>query len=407
MEIDQYKYVVGQGNDLSFKSLNHPDVLVEFIPLLKSDRRLRKHFILNFKEVTKAVYPNICTPLSGILEELTGKGFEFEYYCQSDYLKKLCLTSPKNVADNLDDLGLDRIWKFSNSEDIQRIVNSFTERIAQSIVCEQGVLLGLDWSLNEVMDNVLQHSTCNSGYVMAQVHRSQSRIAICVFDNGQGIYNSLKKSSHAPNTPLDALKICVKEGITRDKRVGQGNGLWGLHQIITNNSGILSITSNTAAYQLRGKKTSFIEEIPSLSKGNGGTIVDFQLAYNKEISVSKALGGHEPTNYQLESFEDDHGNVLFKLADRASGTGTRQSGQKLRNELINLYKQSRQSITIDFSGVNVSSSFADELLGKLVVEFGFYGFNNIFKLKNMNETVQAIVQRSVAQRMMEGISKPQ
>ena len=255
------------------------------------------------------------------------------------------------------------------------------------------------------MDNVLQHSTCNFGYVMAQVHRSKSRIVICVFDTEQGIYNSLRKSLHAPSTPLDALKICVKEGITRDKQVGQGNGLWGLHQIVSENSGILSIISNTASYQLVDKKVKFLEDLPSLSKDKGGTTVDFQLAYNKEISVSKALGGHEPTNYQLESFEDDYGNVLFKLSDRPSGTGTRQSGQKLRNELINLYKQSLQSITIDFTGVNISSSFADELLGKLVVEFGFYGFNNIFKLKNMNETVQAIVQRSVAQRMMEGLSK--
>ena len=396
------------GNELLFKSLNHPDVLTEFTQILKSDRRLKKNFILNFREVgIKALYPNVCTPLSGILEDLTNKGFDFEYYYQSEYLKKLCLTKPRKVGDNIDSLGLDRVWKFSNSEDIQKIVNAFTERISQSIVCEPGVLLGLDWSLNEVMDNVLQHSTCDFGYVMAQVHRSKSRIAICVFDTGQGIYNSLRQSLHTPSTPLDALKISVKEGITRDKRVGQGNGLWGLHQIISENSGILAITSNTASYQLVDKKVKFIENLPSLSKDNGGTIVDFQLAYNREISVSKALGGHEPTNYQLESFEDDYGHVLFKLSERASGTGTRQSGQKLRNELINLYKQSLQSITIDFSDVNISSSFADELLGKLVVEFGFYGFNNIFKLKNMNETVQAIVQRSVAQRMMEGLSKQQ
>ena len=52
----------------------------------------------------------------------------------------------------------------------------------------------------------------------------------------------------------------------------------------------------------------------------------------------------------------------------------------------------------------ISSSFADELIGKLVTEFGFYGFNNIFKLKNMNANVQSIVQRSVAQRMMESFN---
>ena len=83
----------------------------------------------------------------------------------------------------------------------------------------------------------------------------------------------------------------------------------------------------------------------------------------------------------------------------------RKSGEKIRFELINVYKQSNKTITLDFANINIiSSSFADELIGKLVTEFGFYGFNNIFKLKNMNANVQSIVQRSVAQRMMESFN---
>ena len=93
------------------------------------------------------------------------------------------------------------------------------------------------------------------------------------------------------------------------------------------------------------------------------------------------------------------------MHDIESGVGTRKSGEKIRNELINVYKQSGNNITLDFANINIiSSSFADELMGKLVTEFGFYGFNNIFKLKNMNSNVQSIVQRSVAQRMMESFN---
>jgi len=96
---------------------------------------------------------------------------------------------------------------------------------------------------------------------------------------------------------------------------------------------------------------------------------------------------------------------LIALHDIESGVGTRKSGEKIRNELINIYKQSSKNITLDFVNINIiSSSFADELMGKLVTEFGFYGFNNIFKLKNMNSNVQSIVQRSVAQRMMESFN---
>lgn len=124
--------------------------------------------------------------------------------------------------------------------------------------------------------------------------------------------------------------------------------------------------------------------------------------YGKEISISKALGGYEPVNLKLESLEDNSGNINIDLHSKESGVGTRTSGEKIRNELINIYKQSSKNISLDFANINiVSSSFADELIGKLVTEFGFYGFNNIFKLKNMNSIVQSIVQRSVAQRMME------
>ena len=65
-----------------------------------------------------------------------------------------------------------------------------------------------------------------------------------------------------------------------------------------------------------------------------------------------------------------------------------------------------QTIILDFRGVNlISSSFADELIGKLVLEYGFFGFNNVIRLKNMNSLVQTIVQRSVSQRMAESLKE--
>jgi len=146
------------------------------------------------------------------------------------------------------------------------------------------------------------------------------------------------------------------------------------------------------------------DRVPQLPYDNG-CIVDFQLDYGKEISISKALGGYEPVNLKLESLEDNVGNINIDMHNKESGVGTRKSGEKIRNELINIYKQSSKNITLDFANINIiSSSFADELIGKLVTEFGFYGFNNIFKLKNMNANVQSIVQRSVAQRMMESFN---
>ena len=98
-------------------------------------------------------------------------------------------------------------------------------------------------------------------------------------------------------------------------------------------------------------------------------------------------------------------DLLYNVKEWHNGAATRLSGEQLRNDIINTFLITKRRIVIDFADLRViSSSFADELLGKLVLEFGFFGFNNIVKLKNMNELIQQIVQRSVAQRMAESLN---
>lgn len=390
-------------NEIHFHDLTNPKVVFDFIEIINGFQNSNnKHLVLNF-EGTKASFPNVCAPVSGIIETLTTQGFTFEFINLSKYLQKLSLNKPLKVIDNklIAKKALDKVWRFDSADEIYLIINSFVEELSQVIVCEKGVLDGFEWSINEVLDNILQHSGKTYGYVMGQVHKRSKHFAFCAYDSGNGIYLSLLNSVHKPKSPVEAILLAVKEGVTRDKKIGQGNGLWGLHQIVSENKGMLNISSNSARYSLKNKEYRVFEDIPQLQKGNG-CIVDFQLDYNKEISISKALGGYEPVNMKIESLEDDFGNIIIDLKSKESGVGTRKSGEKIKNELINIYKQSGKSITLDFKDLNiVSSSFADELIGKLVAEFGFYAFNNIFKLKNMNTSVQSIVQRSVAQRMIE------
>ena len=397
--------ITQEGQELIFDNLTNPRIVSEFINILNEIiNSPNKDLILNFKNV-KATFPNVSVPIAGIIENMSLRGINFEFYYLTEYLKKLSVKTPLRVQENKElaqKASLDKIWRFDSADDIYLLINSFVDELSHIIVCEKGVLEGFEWSINEVLDNVLQHSSRSFGYVMGQVHPKTKHFAFCVYDTGQGIYNSLLSSLvHKPKTPAEALKLAVKEGVTRDKKIGQGNGLWGLHQIVSENTGILNITSNSACYNLTNNEFKTFDRVPQLPYDNG-CIVDFQIDYGKEISISKALGGYEPVNLKLESLEYNSGSINIDLHSKESGVGTRTSGEKIRNELINIYKQSSKNISLDFANINiVSSSFADELIGKLVTEFGFYGFNNIFKLKNMNSIVQSIVQRSVAQRMME------
>ena len=395
--------VFRNDNIVNIYRMNHPKVISEFLNCIRFGiRNGFSSFHLNFRNIRSA-FPNVCVPLAGILDYYEHNNYTFTLDELPDYLEKVKFHSPYNVNNHVNLMKrsvLDLVWKFSSVEDIHLLVDSYVNNVSQSIVCEPGVLEALDWGLNEVMDNVIQHSGKSYGFVMGQIHKSQKHVAFCIYDNGKGIYNSLKDSKYSPRHPIDAITLAIKEGITRDKKIGQGNGLWGLHGMVKNNSGRLYITSGSGSYLMLGDTIQTFKRLPFISKEVGTTSIDFQLDTDKRISVSDALGGFESVNLRIENLEDDKGNINYRLSEKASGTGTRQSGERLRNEILNLHKETGKHIIIDFKNISVvSSSFADELIGKLVTSFGFVGFNQIIRLSNMNSTVQAIVQRSVAQRI--------
>ena len=59
-----------------------------------------------------------------------------------------------------------------------------------------------------------------------------------------------------------------------------------------------------------------------------------------------------------------------------------------------------QRIIVDFSDVPlVSSSFADEVLGKLFKDVGVTTFMSRISLNNMENTVKSLVDKAIAQRM--------
>ena len=93
-------------------------------------------------------------------------------------------------------------------------------------------------------------------------------------------------------------------------------------------------------------------------------------------------------------------SLYFSVQKDSVGTGTRIAAQKLKNLIFNSLKEGNRKVILDFEGVNVvSSSFADELIGKIVAERGFLSFMNYFELKNLSPFNMSVINRSVEQRM--------
>jgi hypothetical protein len=272
----------------------------------------------------------------------------------------------------------------------------------RTAICEEGVLHGSIWSLNEVMDNVIQHSGTGKGFVMTQLLHKNTCLNVCIYDYGLGIFKTLANSIHKPKSAVDAITLCIKEGVTRDEKIGQGNGLWGLHNIISQNNGRLNILSGKGGmfFSDYGQKARPSNDIVILNKNNQSTTVHFVLRLKNKISLKEALKGHEITDMNVENLKNDFGDIVYRIADVGSGTGTRDSGLLMKNELINIYKSTNNPIIIDFDDVGIiSSSFADEFVGKLIDEIGFYQYQSMFRLVNMNRNIQPIFEASLKKRM--------
>ncbi len=393
--------------------MNHPAVVSEFIRQLQDGLNAGyEDFVVDFRNVG-SVFPNVAVPMAGIMEFYKKEeNIDFYNIENPNQIDRSRIFNPVSAEKEIDEYykdPLNKVWRFDNYDQVFQLVNSFLEELSQLDQFEEGVLNGIEWSLNEVMDNVIQHSNSEAGFIMGQIHRNTKHIAFCVFDSGRGIFNSLKSSIFKPKHPVDALTLCIKEGVTRDKSIGQGNGMYGLFEIVRLNKGSLNITSNKAALVFNDNNIKTHKNLPTISFTNGCACIDFQLDYDQRVSIEEVLNINDNqgvfVNYRIEELENDKGEIEYSIKEKGQGFGTRKSGMKVRNEIINIYNETKQPIIVDFKGVNlISSSFADELLGKLILHFGFFGFNNVVRLRNMKSIVQSVAQRSISQRMAESLN---
>ena len=397
--------ITRNGSVIRIKNLDHAKTASDFIRSLKEaiNKRGYDQITLDFSSV-ETVFPNAAVPIPGIVHHYEQAGISFVYE-GVESVEKLNLIETSTFNQEYTKV-LGKVWAFSSSEEVANIVDAFISELQKSAQFYKGVLNSIEWALNEVLDNVIQHSKISKGYVMGQLHPQSKNIAFAIFDAGQGIYNSLKTSKHNPRTAIDAITLAIQEEVTRDKKIGQGNGLFGLHSIVKQGKGKLGVTSGTGYYTFNNGIVKTYDKMPCMSYENPGTLIDFQLSYAEDMSLDKALvfrgQQYEMLNLRFEEMEDDNGRIVYKIAEQAEGTGTRESAVRVKNEIFNILAQETKPITIDFTGVEViSSSFSDELLAKLFLGLGLFQFNNLIRIKGLDSSQQKILQRSVLQRIVE------
>jgi signal transduction histidine kinase len=78
--------------------------------------------------------------------------------------------------------------RYSSSEEQKRIVDDSLEILLRAMRLERSVLDGLEWSLNEITDNVLNHAAApDGGVVQLTSLREHHQVKFVVADSGRGI----------------------------------------------------------------------------------------------------------------------------------------------------------------------------------------------------------------------------
>lgn len=289
----------------------------------------------------------------------------------------------------------------SSDEQFKAVDDSLSTILNAIEGLDRKMVKALEWSLNEITDNVLNHASSEiGGIVQVMIFPNKRLVEFFVCDAGITIPKSLRSGRPEIGDDVSALRAAIEEGVTRNKATNQGNGLFGTFKCCEVSNGEFDLISGNVILrhrpgQLRVKR----DQIPF-----SGTYVRAAIGYGYDKILEKAFifrGRQQDISYDyIERVYVNGDHVEFVMKNEIESFGSREAGKFARNKIENLMDGGRMSIEFDFSDVVlISSSFADEVFGRLFVQLGALRFGQLCKFKGVDSTIQALIDRAIEQRV--------
>lgn len=373
-----------------------------------------KKLTINFSKVTNP-YPNGMLPFIVSVEALRQEGFEiYVNLPRKDDVRRLFRSvnwahflAPDQFEKSEAQHERHLVCRYFRDEVEQHAcVNDFMDVVLRNMRVPKDIISALEWSINEITDNVLNHSKSKvGGLVQASTFIKNNSIAFAVADAGEGILSTLKEGIPTLRTDMQAIGEAVKAGVTRNKKYGQGNGLAGTLRVATLTGGSFEITSGQARMKCNNAKTERHER--SDMQNYSGTSIAGEIKITEDFSMTDALEFGDGKKYETFDIIDniyeleDQDCLILKMKDETTGFGTRRSGVQIRTKILNLLR-AREGfpLYVDWEGVPViSSSFADEVMGKLFISMGAISFSSRIRNINMETLITALLDKAILQRL--------
>jgi anti-sigma regulatory factor (Ser/Thr protein kinase) len=308
------------------------------------------------------------------------------------------------------------VLRFATGSEQKRVVDDAMEVALHQMSLKRVHLRGLEWALNEISDNVLNHAEApDGGLIQVVTFREQQRVQFAVADGGRGIFASMREGHPHLQSDREAIGEAIRKGVTRSRDAGQGNGLAGALRIAARAGGTFLIASQSGELRVASAADGQGYDQRSDLRGGArkffGTFVFVEVRTDSPLDLAVALefgpGGSGDSSWDyLDAIRGEAVDFDVVVAEEAVGFGSRMAGRALRTKLSNLLRADDEAVVnLDWTGVPlVSSSFADEAMGKLFVELGPLRFAGRVHSRNVDPVVGELIDRAIAQRVSQELA---
>lgn len=293
--------------DLNYATNSHESVLSECRKLLNHYLKYPETKLLLDFSNCYFIYPDYAVMILCALKHLENMSIEvpgkiryrknpdvISYLSRMNFFKHLNIDNPIEFSHYKSS----RFVKiqYYNEDNQLEVLHAILSIIRNNSSINEEVYVGLDYCLNEILDNVLNHSTVKKGWVVAQYFEKLNSIRLIVCDNGIGIHASLEDRYNFSEE--QAIMNCIVDGITNG--LGQGHGLYATATFAKLNRGWLSIMSGNKKMDVSHELTS----IKSIAYWQGTCVY---LRVNTDISVDYKKFTSNHFDYKLQLYEDMFG----------------------------------------------------------------------------------------------------
>ncbi len=282
----------------------------------------------------------------------------------------------------------------SDYTDVVPATNDICELVIHQFENAHEFLPALEWAVNEIIDNIYNHAGISSpAAICGQYYPMNKRLEIAIIDTGQGVKANMSRA-FGLNTDRTALEKALARGVTSSGEEFRGNGLAGTREIVLNNGGSFRFWSGESQYHISNGVEQGYHEIPFM-QGTGALI---KLKTEKPVDLTDTFIGEKDWSYLNFLCQEIESVGALKISEETDNTVTREAGRRLRLKIESILPEMNGLLVLDFSDISMTtSSFVDELFGKLYHKYGSY--NNIkLKVVNLNSILLSMVNATIAGR---------